>query len=61
MEPGGRWADVDLTIWPGGVNERIARSGYHGDAVEWLKEPPRPLDASFGFGLGEATAEPELD
>lgn len=36
MEPGGRWADVDLTIWPGGVDVRVARSGYHGDPVEWL-------------------------
>ncbi|MQB00830.1 MAG: DUF2332 family protein [Actinobacteria bacterium] len=36
MEPGGRWAHVDLTMWPGGIGRRLARSGYHGDPVEWL-------------------------
>jgi len=29
-------ADVHLTYWPGGTEELLARSGFHGQAVEWL-------------------------
>ena len=36
MEPGGRMADVHLTMWPGGETKLVARSGYHGDPVDWL-------------------------
>lgn len=36
MEPAGRMADVHVTMWPGGETKLLARSGYHGDPVEWL-------------------------
>lgn len=36
MEPAGRTAAVHLTTWPGGETHLVARSGYHGDPVEWL-------------------------
>jgi hypothetical protein len=36
MEPGGRRADVRLRLWPGGEEQLVARSGYHGSPVEWL-------------------------
>lgn len=34
MEPADDRADVELTLWPGGTNRRIARVGYHGSPVE---------------------------
>jgi hypothetical protein len=33
MEPAGAWADVRLTLWPGGEERHIAAAGYHGDPV----------------------------
>ncbi len=36
MEPGGDRADVRLRTWPGGDEQLVARSGYHGPPVEWL-------------------------
>ena len=36
MEPAGRAAAVHLTTWPRGETTLVARSGYHGDPVEWL-------------------------
>jgi hypothetical protein len=38
MEPAGEWADVHLTIWPGGENRHLARVGYHGTPVKLLQE-----------------------
>jgi hypothetical protein len=34
MEPDGDRAEVRMTTWPGGVDRRIARAGYHGNVVE---------------------------
>jgi len=34
MEPGDDRANVDLTLWPGGKERRLARVGYHGNPVE---------------------------
>jgi len=36
MEPAGEMADVRLTMWPGGRERLIARTGYHGRPVIWL-------------------------
>lgn len=36
MEPADDRADVELTLWPGGEDRRIARAGYHGSPVELL-------------------------
>jgi hypothetical protein len=36
MEPAGERAEVRLTSWPGAHERLLARSGYHGNAVEWL-------------------------
>ncbi|MDP9226705.1 MAG: DUF2332 domain-containing protein [Actinomycetota bacterium] len=36
MEPAGDHTDVRLTMWPGGRERLIARSGYHGAPVEWI-------------------------
>jgi hypothetical protein len=36
MEPGGDRADVRLRAWPGGDEQLVATSGYHGPPVEWL-------------------------
>jgi hypothetical protein len=36
MEPAGDHAEVHLTTWPGGRERLVARSGFHGNAVEWL-------------------------
>jgi hypothetical protein len=36
MEPAGRRAHVELRTWPDGTDRVVARSGYHGDPVEWL-------------------------
>lgn len=33
MEPAGPWADVRLTLWPGGEERHVAAVGYHGDPV----------------------------
>lgn len=35
MEPGGDLAEIRLRTWPGGDDELVARSGYHGQAVAW--------------------------
>ena len=35
MEPAGAVADVRLTMWPGGNEEVLATSGYHGQDVRW--------------------------
>lgn len=34
MEPAGDRASLELTIWPGGEDRRLARVGYHGNPVE---------------------------
>lgn len=36
MEPAGDIAEVRMTVWPGGREAVVARTGYHGDPVEWL-------------------------
>ncbi|MGH2539729.1 MAG: DUF2332 domain-containing protein [Actinomycetota bacterium] len=36
LEPGGDMAKLTLTMWPGGDECLLARSGYHGDPVIWL-------------------------
>lgn len=39
MEPNeeeARYVEVRLTTWPGGRDELLAHSGYHGTAVRWL-------------------------
>jgi len=36
MEPAGDHADIHLTMWPGGEDRLMARSGYHGANVQWL-------------------------
>jgi len=36
MEPADDRADLELTIWPGGTNRRLARVGYHGSPVQLL-------------------------
>jgi hypothetical protein len=36
MEPADDRANLDLTIWPGGEERRLARVGYHGTPVELL-------------------------
>lgn len=38
MEPAGDHADVTLTAWPGGHERLLARSGFHGAAVQWLAD-----------------------
>lgn len=35
MEPAGPVADLRLTLWPGGREEVLATSGYHGQDVSW--------------------------
>jgi hypothetical protein len=34
MEPADDRANLDLTVWPGGEERRLARVGYHGSPVE---------------------------
>jgi len=34
MEPADDRADLELTLWPGGEDRRLARVGYHGNPVE---------------------------
>jgi hypothetical protein len=36
MEPADDRANLDLTVWPGGEERRLARVGYHGTPVELL-------------------------
>ncbi len=36
MEPADDRANLDLTLWPGGNDRRLARVGYHGSPVELL-------------------------
>jgi hypothetical protein len=36
MEPADDRANLDLTLWPGGDDRRLARVGYHGTPVELL-------------------------
>jgi hypothetical protein len=36
MEPADDRANLDLTLWPGGEDRRLARVGYHGTPVELL-------------------------
>lgn len=36
MEPADDRANLDLTLWPGGEDRRLARVGYHGSPVELL-------------------------
>lgn len=37
MEPGGDYAEVRLTSWPGGDERLLAMAGYHGQPVRWLE------------------------
>jgi hypothetical protein len=39
LEPAGPVADLRLTWWPGGVEEVLATSGYHGTPVHWGHGP----------------------
>lgn len=36
LEPAGEMAELRLTIWPGGDETLLAKSGYHGRPVTWL-------------------------
>ena len=36
MEPAGGVADIRLTMWPGGSEELLGMTGYHGQNVHWL-------------------------
>ena len=38
MEPGGEQTEVSMTMWPGGREHVLARSGFHGHPVEWIHE-----------------------
>jgi hypothetical protein len=38
LEPAGEMADLRLTIWPGGDETLLAKSGYHGRPVIWLEK-----------------------
>jgi hypothetical protein len=40
MEPAGEYAEVRLTVWPGGRDRSLARAGYHGETVHWLVGDP---------------------
>ena len=35
MEPAGPVADIRLTMWPGGREEHLGTTGYHGQDVRW--------------------------
>jgi hypothetical protein len=37
LEPAGPAADLRLTWWPGGKEEVLATSGYHGTPVHWVR------------------------
>jgi hypothetical protein len=41
LEPAGRVADLRITWWPGGKEEVLATSGYHGTPVHWGRRPQR--------------------
>jgi hypothetical protein len=43
LEPAGPVADLRLTWWPGGVEEVLATSGYHGTPVHWGHGPSAEL------------------
>jgi hypothetical protein len=43
MEPGGEEAQVDLTIWPGGVRRTVATSSFHGRNVTLCGDDPAHL------------------
>jgi len=36
LEPGEEMAELRLTMWPGGNETLLAKSGYHGRPVTWL-------------------------
>ena len=36
FEPAGNVAEVRLQLWPGGKDQLLARSGFHGKPVHWL-------------------------
>jgi hypothetical protein len=36
FEPGAGVAEVRLQLWPGGEDQLLARSGFHGRSVQWL-------------------------
>jgi len=40
LEPAPKivFADVRVTMWPGGVEEVVATSGFHGPPVRWLAD-----------------------
>jgi hypothetical protein len=40
MEPAGELADVRLRSWPGGEDETLAATGYHGPPVTWSRTGP---------------------
>jgi hypothetical protein len=43
LEPAGPVADLRLTWWPGGTEEVLATSGYHGTPVHWgRRASPEP-------------------
>lgn len=35
MEPAGDLAEIRLTMWPGGSDERLGSAGYHGRPIWW--------------------------
>ena len=37
MEPGGPYAEVRVTTWPGGITRLVATSRFHGPPVHWLR------------------------
>ncbi len=36
MEPGGEYAEIRLTTWPGGGARLLATSSYHGPPIRWI-------------------------
>ena len=36
FEPAGAFADLRLTLWPGGQETLLAECGYHGTPVRWF-------------------------
>lgn len=36
FEPAGAYAELRLTLWPGGEETLLAECGYHGQPVRWL-------------------------
>jgi hypothetical protein len=41
MEPAGPVADIRLTMWPGGDEELLGTTGYHGPPVRWSEPTDR--------------------